>query len=145
MILLQTLGSRHLATSMGRNWIFLASMVMIRLDGFIGPSNILVCITLLMSIKSHSHPFIWNMKPFNGSVGTSRLMSSQTGQNLGQLLLQRFGPSAFDDFTGALTKLRQTGTVQEYQTEFEKLTNHTEGLYNAFYRSCFISGMKDTI
>ena len=33
-----------------------------------------------------------------------------------QLLLQRFGPSAFDDFTGALTKLRQTGTVREYQT-----------------------------
>ena len=33
-----------------------------------------------------------------------------------QLLLQRFGPSAFDDFTGALTKLRQIGTVREYQT-----------------------------
>ena len=41
-----------------------------------------------------------------------------------QLLLQRFCPSAFDDFTGALTKLLQTGTVREYQTEFEKLVNH---------------------
>ena len=29
-----------------------------------------------------------------------------------QLLLQQFGPSAFDDFIGALTKLRQTGTVR---------------------------------
>ena len=38
-----------------------------------------------------------------------------------QLLLQRFRPSAFDDFTGALTKLHQIGTVKEYQTEFEKL------------------------
>ena len=36
-----------------------------------------------------------------------------------QLLLQRFGPSAFDDFTGELTKLRQTGTVREYLTKFE--------------------------
>ena len=62
-----------------------------------------------------------------------------------QLLLHRFGPSAFDDFTGALTKLRQIGTVKEYQTEFEKLANHTKGLPNDFYRSCFISGLKDAI
>ena len=62
-----------------------------------------------------------------------------------QLLLQRFGPSAFDDFTGALTKLCQIGTVKEYQTEFEKLANHTKGLPDDFYRSCFISGLKDAI
>ena len=31
-----------------------------------------------------------------------------------QLLLQQFGPSAFDDFTGTLTKLRQTDSVREY-------------------------------
>ena len=57
----------------------------------------------------------------------------------------RFGPSGFDEFTGALTKLRQIGTVREYQTEFEKLVKHTEGFSDAFYRSCFISGLKDTI
>ena len=34
-----------------------------------------------------------------------------------QLLLQRFGHSSFDDFIGALTKLCQTWTVREYQTE----------------------------
>ena len=64
-----------------------------------------------------------------------------------QLLLQRFVPSAFDDSTRALTKLHQTGTMREYQTKskFEKLANHTKGFYDAFYRSCFISGLKDTI
>ena len=62
-----------------------------------------------------------------------------------QLFLQLFGPSAFDDFTGALTKLRQTGTVREYQTEFEKLVKHIEGFSDAFYRICFIIGLKDTI
>ena len=62
-----------------------------------------------------------------------------------QLLLQRFGPSGFDDFTGALTKLRQIGTMREHQIEFEKFVKHMEGLSNAFYRSCFISGLKDTI
>ena len=59
--------------------------------------------------------------------------------------MQRFCPSGFDDFTGALTKIRQTGTVREYQTEFEKLVNHIKGMFDAFYRSRFISGLKDTI
>ena len=59
--------------------------------------------------------------------------------------MQRFGPSAFDDFTGELTKLCQNGNVREYQTKFEKLANHTEGLYDAFYMSCFISGLKDVV
>ena len=62
-----------------------------------------------------------------------------------QLLLYRFGPSGFDEFTGALTKLRQTGTVREYQTKFEKLVKHIEGFPDAFYRSCFINGLKDAI
>ena len=59
--------------------------------------------------------------------------------------MQRFGPTAFDDFIGSLTKIRQTGTVREYQTKFEKLDNHIEGLFDAFYRSCFISNLKDAI
>ena len=62
-----------------------------------------------------------------------------------QLLLQRFVPSAFDDFIGAPTKLCQIGTVREYQIEFEKLANYIQGLSDAFYRSCFISGVKDAI
>ena len=57
--------------------------------------------------------------------------------------MHQFGLSAFDDFIGALTKLHQIGTVKEYQTEFEKLANHTAGLPDDFYRSCFISGLKD--
>ena len=43
-----------------------------------------------------------------------------------QLLLHRFGPSGFDEFTGALTKIRQTGTMREYQIEFENLIKHIE-------------------
>ena len=62
-----------------------------------------------------------------------------------QHLLQRFGHISFDEFTRELTKIRQTGTVREYQTNFEKLANHTEGFSNAFYKSCFISDIKDVI
>ena len=35
--------------------------------------------------------------------------------------------------------------MREYETEFEKLSNHIEGFSDAFYRSCFISGLKDTL
>ena len=62
-----------------------------------------------------------------------------------QLLLHRFGPSGFDEFIGALTKIRQTSTMREYQTEFENLVKHIEGFSDAFYMGCFISGLKDTI
>lgn len=36
-------------------------------------------------------------------------------------LLSRFGPSQFCDFFGELTKLQRHGTVQEYQSQFERL------------------------
>ena len=35
--------------------------------------------------------------------------------------------------------------MREYQTEFVKLANHTEGFPDAFYLICFISDMKDAI
>jgi hypothetical protein len=35
----------------------------------------------------------------------------------------RFGPSKYEDRQGALSKLLQTGTVPQYQSEFEKLMN----------------------
>lgn len=60
-------------------------------------------------------------------------------------LLQRFGPKEFEDPAGALSKLRQTGTVTEYQKEFERLSNLVHGLSEEFLVSCFISGLRDDI
>ena len=50
-----------------------------------------------------------------------------------------------DSFLGRLTKLRQTGTVDEYITAFEALAFRTWGLSDAFYTECFISGLKEAI
>jgi len=60
-------------------------------------------------------------------------------------LLIRFSPSEFEDFTSTLIKLCQKMTMQEYQIEFEKLDNHTEGLDDALFHSYFINGLKDEI
>ena len=60
-----------------------------------------------------------------------------------QQLLIHFGPSDYEDFTGALTKLHQTTIFKEYQNQFEKLANHIEGLDDTFFKSCFINGLKE--
>eukprot|EP00253_Pinus_taeda_P020265 PITA_20265 len=50
-----------------------------------------------------------------------------------------------DSYLGRLTKLRHTGTVDEYITAFEGLAFCTKGLTDEFYTKCFISGLKEAI
>ena len=57
----------------------------------------------------------------------------------------RFGPSAFEDPVGAFTKLKQTGSVEEYQTTFEILSNKVHGVNEEFRISTFLSGLKDEL
>ncbi|KAJ4960272.1 hypothetical protein NE237_020182 [Protea cynaroides] len=54
----------------------------------------------------------------------------------------RFGPSAYKDAQGTLTKSMQTKTVIEYQTRFEELPNKVFSLSEQFLKSCFIYGLK---
>jgi len=58
-----------------------------------------------------------------------------------QALESRFAPSFDDDPHGALFKLHQRGTINDYLTEFERLANCTMGLTPPFLLSCFISGL----
>jgi hypothetical protein len=46
---------------------------------------------------------------------------------------------------GHLTKLKQSGTVEDFIVSFERLDFRTEGMSNAFFRECFINGLKDEI
>lgn len=57
----------------------------------------------------------------------------------------RFGPSCYEDPVGAFTKLRQRGSVEDYQTEFEVLSNKISGLGEDFCISTFLSGLKDEL
>eukprot|EP00253_Pinus_taeda_P010028 PITA_10028 len=50
-----------------------------------------------------------------------------------------------DSYLVHLTKLQQTGTVEEYINAFESLAFRTKGLTNEFYMECFISGLKEAI
>nr|KYP50891.1 Transposon Ty3-G Gag-Pol polyprotein [Cajanus cajan] len=57
----------------------------------------------------------------------------------------RFGPSSYENPQATLFKLKQTGTVTDYQTAFEKLNNQVFGLDPAAIRNCFISGLSEDI
>jgi hypothetical protein len=46
---------------------------------------------------------------------------------------------------GCLTKLKQSGTVEEFIASFERLAFCTEGMSDVFFQECFISGLKDDI
>jgi hypothetical protein len=54
----------------------------------------------------------------------------------------------FDNETnhlGHLTKLKQSGIVEDFIVAFECLAFRTKGMSDAFFRECFISGLKDDI
>jgi hypothetical protein len=46
---------------------------------------------------------------------------------------------------GCLTKLKQLGTIEDFIAAFESLTFRTEGMTDAFFQECFISGLKEEI
>lgn len=62
-----------------------------------------------------------------------------------QALVMRFGPTAYDDPTEALTRLEQTSTVASYKAHFESLSKWLKGLSDSHKLSYFLSGLKDEV
>lgn len=57
----------------------------------------------------------------------------------------RFGPSSFANHEASLYKLQQTGSVLEYQQQFESLSNRVTGLSPTSLLNCFLSGLRKDI
>jgi hypothetical protein len=57
----------------------------------------------------------------------------------------RYGPTLYEDFFGDLSKLKQDGSVRDYQIQFERLLSRVGKLSSAHQLGCFISGLKDTL
>ncbi|XP_061370669.1 uncharacterized protein LOC133313296 [Gastrolobium bilobum] len=60
-------------------------------------------------------------------------------------LRARFRPSKYRDLRGELSRLTQTSTVDEYQTQFEHLANQVIGIEDVTLQSNFESGLKPEI
>jgi hypothetical protein len=64
---------------------------------------------------------------------------------LTQALLERFGPSGYDDPMEALSKLKQTTIVDDYKERFEALSNRVRAVDDHNRVSCFLVGQTDDI
>ena len=60
-------------------------------------------------------------------------------------LLVRFGPTEADDFDEALSRICQSGTLREYQREFERLANPVDGWPQKALVGAFMGGLKEYI
>ncbi|OMO78169.1 Retrotransposon gag protein [Corchorus olitorius] len=66
-------------------------------------------------------------------------------ESFSQALLSRFGPSKYQNPSAALFKLKQRGTVTEYQQEYEILANQVKGVSDEHLLHCFISRLHPEI
>ncbi|CAL9217878.1 unnamed protein product [Arabidopsis halleri] len=57
----------------------------------------------------------------------------------------RFGPTDGDDFDEALSKIQQTGTLNDYQREFERLQKKVEGWTQKALIGTYVGGLNPTI
>ena len=60
-------------------------------------------------------------------------------------LMLRFGSTLYDDGFGELCELRQTSTVTDYQSRFERLLGKARKLTDQKETACFLSGLKETL
>lgn len=76
------------------------------------------------------------------------LMESSLVTNWDDFLIAlrtRFGPSAYEDPMRAFAKLRQTGNVEEYQTNFEILSYKITGISEKFRIITFLNRLRDEL
>ena len=116
-----------------------------RKGGYFWPNNILILITSLLirwfflaSVHLQGDAISW-FHWVKQSVG------ELTWQQFSRLACSRFGSRKNIDPCSLLAKLAQTGTVREFITEFEKLSNLVPGLLETHLISLFLSGLRADI
>lgn len=66
-------------------------------------------------------------------------------QGLSDLLMREFGVFNRSDYQAALAKMTQVGSVEDYKTQFTKLSRRASGFSPELLLSCFVGGLKDDI
>ena len=68
--------------------------------------------------------------------------SNITWETFEDEIRSRFGPTEADDFDEALTRIRQVGTLRDYQQEFEQLSTRVRGWTQKALVGAFMGGLK---
>ncbi|XP_035545952.1 uncharacterized protein LOC118348436 [Juglans regia] len=66
-------------------------------------------------------------------------------ENFEDELWARFGPSECEDFDEALSRIKQSGSLREYQREFERLGNRVRGWTQKALIGTFMGGLRTDI
>lgn len=66
-------------------------------------------------------------------------------ENFEDELWARFGPSECEDFDESLSRIRQRGSLRDYQREFERLGNRVRGWTQKALIGTFMGGLKTKI
>lgn len=77
--------------------------------------------------------------------GVTRSEGFRSWGSFTRALESRLGPSLFEDYLSTLAKLKQQGSVEDYQNTSEEPANKIEGLAESYLISLFISGLRDEI
>ncbi|XP_072066694.1 uncharacterized protein [Arachis hypogaea] len=62
-----------------------------------------------------------------------------------EAMVLRFGKNLYYDPRTAIKELKQSGSVEEYQCQFEELTNRVNGLSEEWIISLFVAGLKEPL
>ncbi|KAA8532322.1 hypothetical protein F0562_032355 [Nyssa sinensis] len=99
----------------------------------------------LNNLASSYEHLVVNAVKQNSEGNSSESSPVNTWEELVGALKIRFGPIAYEDPIGVFTKLRQANFVEEYQSQFEILSNKIKGITEEFRVSTFISGLRDDL
>nr|GEV23654.1 hypothetical protein [Tanacetum cinerariifolium] len=119
-------------------WMFLNFRETIQIDGSFPLMNTSHCLILplinvfILCILTAVEWFHW--MSMNGLI--------TTWAKFEESVKNHFGPLKYEDLRGALSKLLQLGTVEEYQREFKKLMNKVTDISDSLLISVYISGLK---
>uniref|UniRef100_A0A6N2KFS7 Retrotransposon gag domain-containing protein n=1 Tax=Salix viminalis TaxID=40686 RepID=A0A6N2KFS7_SALVM len=71
--------------------------------------------------------------------------SCSSWEDFVKVFCREFGSHGFEDFAEALFKLRQTGSLKDYITEFRRLATRIGDLNPTLQLSCFIGGLREEL
>ncbi|GJU05841.1 hypothetical protein Tco_1122271 [Tanacetum coccineum] len=105
-----------------------------------GISQSLLTLFYISGLKVELQRKLWRSRPT--TLGEYFSLARVAEAKFEESVKNRIGPSKYEDPKGALSKLFQLGMVDDYQREFEKLTNRVTDIPDSLLISFYISGLK---